>query len=37
MREINEGEEFVYITRKGKRYKGKISGIFMSLTIKKLK
>jgi len=37
MKEITEGEEFIYITRKGKRHKAKISGIFMTLSIKKLK
>ena len=37
MKEITENEEFIYITKKGKRYKGKIGGLFMSLSIKKMK
>lgn len=37
MKEITEGEEFIYIDRKGRRFRGKISGRFKSLRITKLK
>lgn len=37
MKQITECEEFIYVNRKGKRFKAKISGLFVSLTIKKMK